>query len=85
MSMNSESTNTVRYPGPSSTDAPGRAIEPWFAILLSALVPLVGALFVPISFRLPMYVVGGALCIWGLVLLVRHELEVRRQRNVTHD
>ena len=83
MSMNTENTDAIRYSGSASGDAAGRAIEPWFTILLSALVPLLGALFMPASWRTPLHVLGGVLCVCGLVLLVRHELAVRRQRNVT--
>jgi hypothetical protein len=83
MSMKSENTEALRYPATSSGDAAGRAIEPWFAILLSSLVPLLGGLFVPDAWRAPLHVLGGALCVLGLVLMVKHELAVRRERNGT--
>lgn len=83
MSMNTENTDSIRYPGPVAADAPGRAVESWFAILLLALVPLVGALFVPAPWQFMLHVLGGGLCAAGLVMLVRHELSVRRERNVT--
>jgi len=83
MSMKPESSESVRYPGPAAVDAPGRAIEPWFTILILALMPLVGALFVPAPWQYALHVLGGGLCVLGLVLLVRHEMTVRRQRNVT--
>jgi hypothetical protein len=83
MSMTSETTEAIRRPVPSSDDVAGRAIEPWFTILLSALAPLLGALFAPAAWRTPLHVLGGVLCVAGLVLLVRHEVAVRRQRNVT--
>ena len=83
MSMKPESTDSSRYPGPSTADAPGRAVEPWFTVLLSALAPLMGALFVPAPWQTVLHVLGGVLCAWGLILLVRHEMIVRRQRNVT--
>lgn len=81
--MNSENTEALRYPASSSGDAVGRAIEPWFAILLSSLVPLLGGLFVPGAWRTPLRVLGGVLCVLGLVLMVKHEIAVRRQRNET--
>lgn len=83
MSRNSESTNFVRHSTAVASEGRSGAIEPWFAILLSALVPLMGALFLPAAWRTPLHLLGGILCVWGLVLLVRHEMIVRRQRNVT--
>lgn len=83
MSTKPETTDAIRYAGPDSTDAPGRAIEPWFTILVSSLAPLMGAMFVPTPWNTVLHVVGGGMCVWGLVLLVRHEMDVRRQRNVT--
>ena len=83
MSRKPESTDSIRYPGPSAADAQGGAIEPWFTVLMSALAPLMGALFVPAPWRTALHVLGGVLCACGLILLVRHEMIVRRQRNVT--
>jgi hypothetical protein len=83
MSIKPEERDSIRYHGPSAVDAPGGAIEPWFAILVSALVPLMAGLFAPGSWRTVLHVVGGVMCAWGLILLVRHEMTVRRQRNVT--
>lgn len=83
MSMNSENSEAMRFSSSSSGDAAGRAIEPWFIILLSSLVPLLGGLFVPDAWRAPLHVLGGVLCVVGLVLLVRHEIAVRRQQNET--
>ncbi len=84
MSTNSTNTESVRYPSAPSGDAPGRAIEPWFTILLSGLVPLGVGLAAPGAWRTPLHVLGAVLCALGLVLLVRHEMDVRRQQNVTH-
>jgi hypothetical protein len=82
MSMQSETSRTLQYPGDVEPSRAG-AIEPWFAILLSALVPLLAALFVPPAWRPFLHVAGGLLCVAGLVLLIRHEMEIRQQRNVT--
>jgi hypothetical protein len=81
--MNAETAESTRYSAPPSGDTPGKAVEPWFAILLSSLVPLLVGLFVPDVWRTALHVLGGALCALGLVLLVRHEIAVRGQRNVT--
>lgn len=83
MSYKPETTDSVRYPGVTAVDAPGRAIEPWFTILVSSLVPLGGGLFVPAPWRAILQGIGALMCVVGLVLLVRHEMLVRRQRNVT--
>jgi hypothetical protein len=56
-------------------EATGRSIEPWLGILLVALVPLVLAVFLPESWRIPFYVVGGAICAGGLLLLVKQEVK----------
>jgi len=84
MSMNAETTKSIGQPRPSSATVPGGAIERWFSVLLSALVPLAGGLFAPDAWRAPLHALGGALCAAGLVMLVRHEMAVRRDRNVTH-
>jgi hypothetical protein len=83
MSNDSSPTDAIAYPGPESVRPSGRAIEPWFIILLSALIPLIGALFAPAGWKTALHVAGGALCAWGLVLLVLHELEIRRNGDVT--
>jgi hypothetical protein len=44
---------------------------------------LIGALFAPAEWKTALHVTGGALCAWGLVLLVRHEIEIRRNGDVT--
>lgn len=82
-SASSAGADSVLYPGASSGDAAGRAIEPWFTILVSGLVPLAVGLFAPGAWRLPLHVLGAVLCAVGLILLVRHEMDVRRQQNVT--
>jgi hypothetical protein len=58
-------------------EATGRTIEPWFGILLGALVPLVLAVFLPEQWRIPFYVGGGAMCAGGLLLLVKQEVRGR--------
>jgi len=83
MSMKPENTDSVRYPAPPAVNAPGRTVEPWFTILMLSLMPLVGALFVPAPWQMMLHVLGGLLCSLGLIMLVRHEMTVRRQRNVT--
>jgi hypothetical protein len=83
MSMNSESGDSIRPPRRPAAAAAGSAVEPWFTVLISSLVPLVGALFVPPPWQFALDVLGGTLCVVGLVLLVRHEMALRQQQNVT--
>ena len=82
MSMHPETSRSLQYPGDVEPSREG-AIEPWFAILLSALVPLLAALFVPPAWHSFLHATGAILCLVGLLLLVRHEIEIRQKRNVT--
>lgn len=84
MSMNTETTGAIRNSRSASANEMGGAIEPWFSVLLSSLVPLASGLFAPDAWRAPLHVLGGVLCAAGLVMLVRHEMAVRRDHNVTH-
>lgn len=61
-----------------------RSIEPWIAVLLASMVPLVAAVMLPESWRLPLYVVGGVLCAIGIVLLFKQEL-ARMEHRKPHD
>jgi mannose/fructose/N-acetylgalactosamine-specific phosphotransferase system component IIC len=62
----------------------GRSVEPWIAILLASLVPLVAAVMLPESWRVPLYVVGGVLCAVGIALLLKQEIG-RMQHRSPHD
>ena len=83
MSTKSGSTTIVRPPSGTEGDPASRAVERWFQVLLSSLLPLLAGLFAPDSWRGPLHVSGGALCVCGLILLVRHELAERRKSHVT--
>ena len=50
-----------------------RSMEPWIAVLLTSLVPLVAAVMLPESWRVPLFVIGGILCAFGIALLVKQE------------
>jgi len=78
MSIKKEGASSVRGPLQVPAERRGGAIEPWFALLLLSLVPLMGALFVPSPWRMTLHAIGGILCAVGLVLLIRHEMTVRR-------
>jgi hypothetical protein len=62
----------------------GRSVEPWIAVLITSLVPLVVAIMLPESWRVPLYVVGGGLCAIGIALLLKQELGRMKHRN-PHD
>ncbi len=51
----------------------GRSIEPWLVVSFASLVPLVVAMLLPESWRMPLYVIGGVLCAIGIALLFRQE------------
>ena len=61
-----------------------RSIEPWIAVLLASLVPLVAAVMLPESWRVPLYIGGGILCAIGLALLLKQELG-RMEHRKPHD
>ena len=62
----------------------GRSVEPWIAVLLASLLPLVAAVMLPESWRVPLYVVGGVLCAVGVALLLKQEVGRMQHRN-PHD
>ena len=62
----------------------GRSVEPWIAVLLASLLPLVAAVMLPESWRVPLYVVGGVLCAVGVALLLKQEIGRMQHRN-PHD
>jgi hypothetical protein len=47
--------------------------ESWLAVQIAALVPILGAMFVPTTYRLPLCVLGGTLVAIGTVMLLRHK------------
>ncbi len=63
----------------------GRAVEPWIAVLFASLVPLVAAVMVPESWRMPLYVVGGVLCALGIALLLKQEVSGKGSVDLRQD
>ena len=47
--------------------------EKWLAVQVAAMVPILAAMVVPASYRLPLCVLGGALVAVGTVMLLRHK------------
>jgi len=62
-----------------------RSVEPWIAVLFASLVPLVTAVMLPESWRVPLYVVGGVLCVIGIGLLLKQELGRMQHRKPSDD
>ncbi|MFL5620512.1 MAG: hypothetical protein ACJ79A_19210 [Gemmatimonadaceae bacterium] len=54
-------------------DLPWYRRERWLAVQIAALVPILGAMLVPATYRLPLCVLGGALVAIGTVMLLRHK------------
>lgn len=52
-------------------------MEPWLAVALTSFVPVVLALFVPLSLHFPLYAGGGVLLGAGIVMFVRSEKRKR--------
>ena len=47
--------------------------ETWLAVQIAAIVPILGAMLVPVTYRLPLCVLGGVLVAVGTVMLLRHK------------
>lgn len=56
-----------------SADVPWYRREKWLAVQVVAIVPILSAMLVPASYRLPLCVLGGALVAIGTVMLLRHK------------
>jgi hypothetical protein len=61
-------------------EAAPQSVERWLVIVLLSLVPMVAALFVPLGWRAPLYIAGGAACAVGLALLVVHEVKRSKEQ-----
>ena len=72
--------STARTSAHESHAHQSHAIEPWARVLLAALVPAIGAIYLPAAFRIPLFVLTGLLFIAGVVMLGKQEStrEVRR-------
>jgi len=55
------------------SDLPWYRREKWLAVQVAAIVPILSAMIVPVSLRLPLCVLGGALVAIGTVMLLRHK------------
>jgi len=67
------SVHTPELPSHSPTDLPWYRRERWLAVQLAALVPILGAMLVPATYRLSLCILGGALVAIGTLMLLRHK------------
>ncbi|MEO5817611.1 MAG: hypothetical protein ABIT20_20250 [Gemmatimonadaceae bacterium] len=61
-----------------------KSVEPWIVVLFASMVPLVAAVMLPASWRVPLYLVGGVLCAIGIALLFKQEV-ARMEHRKPHD
>ena len=61
-----------------ATGAPWYRQEPWLALLIASLIPVILAIFVPKPFKWLFLVVGGIGFASGIGLLARQERRTRR-------
>jgi hypothetical protein len=54
-------------------------IEPWLVVLMASFVPTIMLIFLPDSFRFPLYLVIGVTLLVSVVMLVRREIERGRR------
>ena len=55
------------------SDLPWYRREKWLAVQIAAIIPILGSMLVPETYRLPLCVIGGALVAVGTVMLLRHK------------
>jgi len=55
------------------SDLPWYRREKWLAVQIAAIVPILGAMLVPATDRLPLCIFGGVLVAVGTVMLLRHK------------
>jgi hypothetical protein len=60
------------HPAPPASDEPWYRTERWLVVQLLALVPILGAMFLPMTYRVPLFVAGGVLVATGALMLLRH-------------
>jgi hypothetical protein len=56
-----------------AADLPWYRRETWLAVQITAIIPILGAMLVPASYRLPLCVLGGLLVAIGTLMLLRHK------------
>jgi hypothetical protein len=56
-----------------AADLPWYRRERWLAVQLVALIPILGAMLVPVQYRVPLCILGGVLVAIGTVMMLRHD------------
>jgi hypothetical protein len=60
-------------PSDDAADLPWYRRETWLVVQILAILPILGAMLVPASYRLPLCILGGALVAIGTVMMLRHK------------
>ena len=60
-------------PSDGTADRPWYRRETWLAVQIMAIPPILGAMLVPESYRLPLCILGGTLVAIGTVMMLRHK------------
>ena len=66
-------STTVRDTIVDAAELPWYRRERWLAVQVAALVPILGAMLAPATYRVPLCVLGGALVAISLMMLLRHK------------
>jgi hypothetical protein len=61
------------HAAPPASGEPWYRTERWLLVQLLALVPILGAMFLPMTYRIPLFVAGGSLVLTGTMMLLRHK------------
>ena len=56
-----------------AADLPWYRRETWLVVQIAAILPILGAMLVPASYRLPVCILGGTLVAVGTVMMLRHK------------
>ena len=60
-------------PSDDATELPWYRRETWLVVQLAAIMPILGAMLVPASYRLLLCILGGTLVAIGTVMMLRHK------------
>ena len=63
---------TVVHTATDASDKPWYRTERWLIVQLLALVPILGAMLLPMTYRVPLFIAGGSLVLTGTMMLLRH-------------
>ncbi|HET9797820.1 MAG TPA: hypothetical protein VFP90_07525 [Gemmatimonadaceae bacterium] len=63
---------TIVHEETDASDKPWYRTERWLIVQLLALVPILGAMLLPTTYRIPLFIAGGSLVLTGTMMLLRH-------------